>query len=80
MGSWNHPNFSYPNLHLSELPKKMIFIDIFCCALNGKYSALYIKGRREGEGGKEEGGGGSIKYVCVRMWGSLGPGHSQILW
>ena len=66
----------------------MIFI--LCCALNGKYSALYIKGRREGEGGKEErrrrgggkeeGRGGSIKHVCVRMWGSLGPGHSQILW
>ena len=31
----------------------MIFIDIFC-ALNGKYSTLYIKGRREGEGGKKE--------------------------
>ena len=43
----------------------MIFIDIFCGALNGKYSALYMKGRREGEGGKEEGGGRSIKHVCV---------------
>ena len=27
-------NFSYPNLHLSE-PR------LFCCALNGKHSALY---------------------------------------
>ena len=51
----------------------MIFIDIFCCALNGKYSALYIKGRRtrEGEGGKEEerrrkGGRGRREYqACV---------------
>ena len=73
MGSWNHPNFSYPNLHLSELPKKMIFIDTFCCALNGKYSALYIKGRREGEGGKErrsKGGGKEegeegVSSMCV---------------
>ena len=56
----------------------MIFIDIFCCALNGKYSALYINGRCEGEGGKEEeesrrkGGRGRREYqacacVCACM-------------
>ena len=57
MDSWNHPNFSYLNLHLSELPTKMIFIDIFCCALNGKYSALYIEGRRDTGGRGRKGGG-----------------------
>ena len=35
----------------------MIFTDIFCCALNGKYSALYIKGRRDTGGRGRKGGG-----------------------
>ena len=78
MDSWNHPNFSYPNRHLSELP---------CCALNGKYSALYIKGRREGEGGKEEeerrkGGRGRREYqvcVCVCVCEGAGVAPFQVI-
>ena len=55
----------------------MIFIAIFCGALNGKYSALY----RERKGGRVRREYQACVCVCVcvsvRMWGSLGPGHLQ---
>ena len=49
MGSWNHPNFSYLNLQLSELPKNDIHRDILLCI---KWKVLRFVYKRRDTGGR----------------------------